>query len=147
MSAPAGGTAPGGGGCAAATVIERPDYPVASVRPAPIQGLDQREPQRPDRPARESTMLPLTTVDPGKHRRPTGFTLIELLVVIAIIAVLAGILFPVLARARGSARKTTAISNLRQIGTALHMYTPDYHEHLPNRMPVCPRYDPCFLIP
>ena len=91
-------------------------------------------------------MLPLTTVDPGKHRRPTGFTLIELLVVIAIIAVLAGILFPVFAQARGSARKATAMSNLRQIGTALHMYTADYDEHLPNRWPVWPGYDPDFLL-
>ena len=41
MSAPAGETAPGGWGSAAATMIERPDYPVASVRPAPIQGLDR----------------------------------------------------------------------------------------------------------
>src|SRR5437764_8817294 len=112
MSAPAGETAPGGWGSAAATMIERPDYPVASVRPASIQGLDQRKPLRPDRPARERTMLPLTAVDPGKRRRPTGFTLIELLVVIAVIAVLAGILFPVFARARGNARKTTAMSNL-----------------------------------
>ena len=81
-------------------------------------------------------MLPLTAVDPGKHRRPTGFTLIELLVVIAIIAVLAGILFPVFAKARSSARKSTALSNLKQIGAALHMYTADYDEHLPNRWPI-----------
>ena len=71
----------------------------------------------------------------GRHR-PSGFTLIELLVVIAIISVLAGILFPVLARARASARKTTTLSNLKQIGAALHMYTADYDEHLPNRWPV-----------
>jgi hypothetical protein len=47
MSAPAGETAPGGWGSAAATVIERPDYPVASVRPAPIQGLDRGRAARP----------------------------------------------------------------------------------------------------
>ncbi len=65
-----------------------------------------------------------------------GFTLIELLVVIAIIAALAGILFPVFAQARASARKSTALSNLKQIGAALQMYTAAYDEHLPNRWPI-----------
>jgi len=55
-----------------------------------------------------------------------GFTLIELLVVIAIIAILAAILFPVFASARNQARKTTCLSNLRQIGTALNMYTQEW---------------------
>jgi len=57
-----------------------------------------------------------------------GFTLIELLVVIAIIAILAAILFPVFAQAREAARKTACISNLKQIGNALMMYTQDYDE-------------------
>jgi prepilin-type N-terminal cleavage/methylation domain-containing protein/prepilin-type processing-associated H-X9-DG protein len=57
-----------------------------------------------------------------------GFTLIELLVVIAIIAILAAILFPVFAQARESARKTSCLSNLRQLGTALNMYLQDYDE-------------------
>jgi len=52
-----------------------------------------------------------------------GFTLIELLVVIAIIAILAAILFPVFSRAREQARKTACLSNLKQIGNALLMYT------------------------
>lgn len=60
-----------------------------------------------------------------------GFTLIELLVVIAIIAILAAILFPVFARARESARKTSCLSNLKQIGLACHMYAQDYDELFP----------------
>lgn len=57
-----------------------------------------------------------------------GFTLIELLVVIAIIAILAAILFPVFARAREAARATSCRSNLKQLATAMLMYTQDYDE-------------------
>ena len=60
-----------------------------------------------------------------------GFTLIELLVVIAIIAILAAILFPVFARAREAARKTTCLSNLKNLGLATLMYTQDYDEQFP----------------
>lgn len=59
-----------------------------------------------------------------------GFTLIELLVVIAIIAILAAILFPVFARARENARRTSCLSNLKQIGIGLMMYTQDYDEKI-----------------
>lgn len=62
-------------------------------------------------------------------RKQRGFTLIELLVVIAIIAILAAILFPVFARAREQARKTSCISNMKQIGTASMMYVQDYDEN------------------
>ncbi len=61
-----------------------------------------------------------------------GFTLIELLVVIAIIAILAAILFPVFARAREQARKTSCISNMKQIGTSMMMYVQDYDETYPD---------------
>src|SRR3954454_22971526 len=81
-------------------------------------------------------MLPFASLHRTERRRPFGFTLIELLVVIAVIAVLAGTLFPVFAKARASARKSTALSNLKQIGAALHMYTADYDEHLPDRWPI-----------
>jgi len=60
-----------------------------------------------------------------------GFTLIELLVTIAIIAIIAAILFPVFAQARESARRASCLSNLKQIGLALMMYTQDYDEHFP----------------
>ncbi len=60
------------------------------------------------------------------NKQRSGFTLIELLVVIAIIAILAAILFPVFARARENARKTTCLSNMKQLGTAMAMYTQDY---------------------
>ncbi len=65
------------------------------------------------------------------RRARGGFTLIELLVVIAIIAVLAAILFPVFAKARESARRTTCRSNLRQLGLALLQYANDHDEAFP----------------
>src|SRR6478672_12139117 len=58
-----------------------------------------------------------------------AFTLIELLVVIAIIAILAAILFPVFAQAREAARKASCVSNLKQIGSSVMMYTQDYDEN------------------
>ena len=60
-----------------------------------------------------------------------GFTLIELLVVVAIIAILASILFPVFARARENARRSSCQSNLKQIGLAITQYVQDYDETWP----------------
>ncbi len=63
--------------------------------------------------------------------RARAFTLIELLVVIAIISILAAILFPVFARARENARRTSCLSNLKQIGLGVMQYTQDYDEKYP----------------
>jgi prepilin-type N-terminal cleavage/methylation domain-containing protein/prepilin-type processing-associated H-X9-DG protein len=74
-------------------------------------------------------MLNLTRPRPtGSHK---AFTLIELLVVIAIIAILASILFPVFARARENARRSSCMSNLKQIGLGVLQYTQDFDERLP----------------
>jgi prepilin-type N-terminal cleavage/methylation domain-containing protein/prepilin-type processing-associated H-X9-DG protein len=64
-------------------------------------------------------------------RRRSAFTLIELLVVIAIIAILAAILFPVFAQAREKARGIACMSNCKQIGTSLMLYSQDYDEGFP----------------
>ncbi len=60
-----------------------------------------------------------------------GFTLIELLVVIAIIAILAAILFPVFARARENARRSSCQSQLKQIALGHKQYIQDYDEKFP----------------
>ena len=54
-----------------------------------------------------------------------AFTLIELLVVIAIIAILAAILFPVFAQAKEAAKKTSCLSNVKNIATAIYLYAGD----------------------
>jgi len=58
--------------------------------------------------------------------RARGFSLMELLVAMCIIAALCGLLLPVLTSARERGKRSSCISNLRQIGCALHMYADDY---------------------
>ncbi len=61
----------------------------------------------------------------------TGFTLIELLVVIAIIAILIALLLPAIQAAREAARRANCLSNMRQIGIAIHNYHDVYRQFPP----------------
>ncbi len=65
----------------------------------------------------------------SKHVK--AFTLVELLVVVAIIGILAGIILPVLGKARENAYKVACVSNLKQIGTALRIYANEHGESFP----------------
>ncbi|MCX7917285.1 MAG: DUF1559 domain-containing protein [bacterium] len=76
-----------------------------------------------------------------KHKKKKfGFTLIELLVVIAIIAILAGIILPILNEARDRAYRAVCMNNLRQLGVAIHMYANDYEDTIPTAIPLWDGY-------
>jgi prepilin-type N-terminal cleavage/methylation domain-containing protein/prepilin-type processing-associated H-X9-DG protein len=66
---------------------------------------------------------------PVKRQSAAGFTLIELLVVIAVIAILAAMLLPALARAKGAGLSAACKSNLHEFGISLSLYTEDYHKY------------------
>ncbi len=69
-----------------------------------------------------------------KHQGKKAFTLIELLVVIAIIGILAAMLMPALASARERARRSSCMSNLRQIGMFIKYYAMDHGEDFPDAL-------------
>jgi prepilin-type N-terminal cleavage/methylation domain-containing protein len=75
-----------------------------------------------------------------------AFTLIELLVVIAIIAILAAILFPVFAQAKESAKDTSNLSNVKQMGLGILMYATDYDDYFPLAQRREPAYTAIFGV-
>ncbi len=68
--------------------------------------------------------------DVRKPKGTAGFTLVELLVVIAIVGVLAGLLFPAIAKAKNSGKVTACLNNLRQLQLAWTMYADDHDGRL-----------------
>src|SRR5688572_30097206 len=78
------------------------------------------------------------TYNPRQTDRRFAFTLIELLVVIAIIGILASLLLPALSRAKGAARQTACVSNVKQIAAAMFMYVDDNDDKYPARFPAPP---------
>ncbi len=70
-------------------------------------------------------------VSRGRSDSPSGFSLIELLVVMSIVAILAGLLLPVLSKGKEEARRTACLNNLRQLQLAMHMYWDENSEISP----------------
>lgn len=66
------------------------------------------------------------------NRKKLKFTLIELLISMGIIAILASILLPALSKARGKAKNTQCMNNLRQLGTVINFYYSDNLDYLPD---------------
>lgn len=81
----------------------------------------------------------------GRSNRQRGFTLVELLAVIATIAILAGLLLPILSKAEIKAQRTACLSNTRQLGLAWVLYYTDNNgwlaESYPDRPSVWVRGD------
>lgn len=64
-----------------------------------------------------------------------AFTLIELMVVIALIGIIAGLLLPVLAKAKGKAQRIKCVSNLRQVGLSFTVFAGEHRSQFPMRVP------------
>lgn len=63
-----------------------------------------------------------------------GFTLVELLVVISIIGILTGLLLPAVQAVRASARRTSCLNNMRQVGIAIANYESSFNRIPPGRI-------------
>jgi prepilin-type N-terminal cleavage/methylation domain-containing protein len=96
--------------------------------------------------------VPVKSISGGRRTRKTAFTLIELLVVIAIIVILAGMLLPVLSKAKEKSKRIRCLSNLKQIGTADIVYAGDNQDKVVvaddlNNNPSNPAFQPIALTP
>lgn len=78
---------------------------------------------------------------------PQAFTLVELLVVIAIVAILASLLLPALSSAKAKGRSAVCVSNLRQLGLAIHAYASDHDGSIPFGPDAPPFTSPADLYP
>jgi prepilin-type N-terminal cleavage/methylation domain-containing protein/prepilin-type processing-associated H-X9-DG protein len=90
-------------------------------------------------PAFDAALRSLQLSQRGLEMSRRGFTLIELLVAISLIAILAALLFPVFAQAREAARLTSCAANLKNLGSAMLMYTQDNDEAMPPAATATPR--------
>jgi len=93
--------------------------------------------------SRQTTLTNGRRAQSESKRSALAFTLVELLVVIAIIALLAGLLLPVLAKARAKAQSIACLNNLKQLQLCWNLYVHDYNDRLPpNDFVYTPSLDP-----